>query len=1442
MVNTPASASREGATSGGALALGWRSVRSVVPITGLYRRRTGSLLLLLSLAALGPSSASAFTRQEIIQGFRDDQVIAKPRAEFRTSSAAAESAEGMSVRRNFSQVGDLRVLQLSPVETVPAAIKRLRATGRYEYVEPDRLRFATATPNDPGYPQQWALTNIGQDAGTVGADIGARNAWDVRTDAATDSAGRAVIVAIIDSGLRLTHADLSSNLWTATGRGNHGINAMVSSGDSGYYLPSDDNGHGTHVAGIIGAIGNNGIGISGVAWTARMMPLKFMDTEGSGSTSDEIDCIVYAIANGAKVINASYGSAGYSTAEYNALQAARDAGIIVVVASGNDGTDNDTSAAYPAAYALDNIVAVASTNRDDALSDFSNYGAGSVELAAPGEEILSTYHTSDSALETLSGTSMAAPHVAGAIALLRARFPNDNYRQSINRLLRSAKRLPSLSGKVQSGGRLDLAQALMAANTRPFNDGFTEAATLAGPNIRVRASNAGATIEAGEPKPAEVSEATASLWWTWTAPETAQVVIDTLGSDYDTVLGIYTGASIAALQPVAANDNDGAAQTTSRVVLDAVASVTYRITVCGKSGANGYTALHLGTIPPNDTFAAAEVLTGNSVRLSDSNRNASPESGEPAPAGTGAGHTVWYRWTAPTSGHYTVAAYASAIDTAVGVYTGASVASLQPVVTSNDSYSEGSQINTDALASFHAIAGTEYSILVDNETGDATDGGSFVLTLADAAWETPAMDEITSSPAVGRDGTVYFGSSDGCMYAVGSDGTRQWRYDTEDPIEGASPAIGSDGTIYIGSGNGSLYALNPTGAAQRLQWRLPTATPITSTPAIGPNGTVYIRDEVALYAIETSGTGAGTTKWGYTLNAAATGGTYASPSVASDGTIYVGTTDGTLAALTDNGTGATLKWQYTADGDIYTSASIGADGAIYFATLAGTVYALEPGGSLRWSWSAASGTSITSSLAIAADGTVYFGAYDQRLYALDRSGIERWSYLLGDEVRASSPALGADGTVYIGCYDGLLYAVSRDGALKRTYPTAGRIRSSPVIAGNRLYFGSADAKIHAFDLVSGPQASAWPMFQQGSLHNARSLGYPTSIEEQPRNLSVSAGNAATLSVSASGALPLAYQWYRDGKTVSGAQSATTASLTFAAVSPDQAGFYDCVVTASLGDEALSRPAVLGVLPAPGNRTAGAVTTRNEWQNIHHPNGAVYDQFLLTGAAGTFTADAEQIARMSFLDPNGSIVQVEMGGSGAVTVILDNATGPVDPTLYNQTGIQYMQGSATVIVAAADATTHVSLYSVGPGNNPGVVRSEVTYNGWANVVALGIVGEGLGGLHMGNGLFSASRGFAGIYAPELHAIAQLPIVLHDIDATGDTQPYLYFGNGAGVEVRIAGGDLAQTNGESVSVAGISLIRMAAGQSASGVAAPAQNCAGRLIDDAGTSLNASLITGP
>ncbi|MBK8476190.1 MAG: immunoglobulin domain-containing protein [Opitutaceae bacterium] len=272
------------------------------------------------------------------------------------------------------------------------------------------------------------------------------------------------------------------------------------------------------------------------------------------------------------------------------------------------------------------------------------------------------------------------------------------------------------------------------------------------------------------------------------------------------------------------------------------------------------------------------------------------------------------------------------------------------------------------------------------------------------------------------------------------------------------------------------------------------------------------------------------------------------------------------------------------------------------------------------------------------------------------------------------------------------------------------------------------------------------------------------ITTQPLSRTVVAGTNATLTVAATGTP--AVQWYHDGVPVT---SGTSSSLLLNSSAPSDAGIYDAVLSAG-SSSTLSAAAVVGIVPAAGQRTAGSVTTRAEWQNIHHSNGHTYDQYLLSGAAGTFTADPNQIARMSYVDTNGSIVQVEMSGAGAITVVLANATGPGAPALYNQSGIQYMRGKATIILAGADATTHFTIYSVGTATNPGVTRPDVTYNGWADVAVAGIVSSNglLGGIHQGNASYNSGTGFTGIYAPTVIGMSSLAVV-HEISARGSATP-------------------------------------------------------------------------
>ncbi len=383
----------------------------------------------------------------------------------------------------------LQILDL-PKGTHPTnAMARLMETGLFEYVEPDYRVHLLLGPDDPRYVDGslWGLHNTGQEEGTPDADIDAPEAWNTRTEAVWTDGGSTneVIVGIIDTGMDYTHPDLIPNLWTnpcvncpvngiVYTNDLHGMNALTGTGD-----PLDDHFHGTHVAGTIGARGNNNLGVVGVAWRVKLMALKFLDATGSGDVSDAVTCIDYAIAKGAHVLNNSWGGGPYSQALVDAIQAARNAGILFVVAAGNESNDNDAYPTYPASYTNDNVVAVMATDRNDKGSVFgetffgtkaSNYGYESVKLGAPGGTIWSTFPTYTTAEMTsnsmptgyyrISGTSMATPHVSGAFALLKAQYPAESHQQLIARVLGTTDPLEDLVDACYTQGRLNLAQAL----------------------------------------------------------------------------------------------------------------------------------------------------------------------------------------------------------------------------------------------------------------------------------------------------------------------------------------------------------------------------------------------------------------------------------------------------------------------------------------------------------------------------------------------------------------------------------------------------------------------------------------------------------------------------------------------------------------------------------------------------------------------------------------------------------------------------------------------------------------------------------------------------------------------------------------------------------------------------------------------------------------------
>ncbi len=320
-------------------------------------------------------------------------------------------------------------------------------------------------PNDPMFAEQWALNNIGQNGGKEKADIAAVQAWE------KTKGSKKVVIAVLDTGVDYTHNDLVSNIWIRPenvpaykddelGVINdlYGFNA-----DDNLSDPMDDNGHGTHCAGVIGAEGNNEEGIAGINWEVEIMPLKFLGRSGFGSTKNAIEAINYAIdrrRNGVniRVISASWGSTAYSKALEDVIRAAGEEGILFIAAAGNDSSDNDSRPHYPSNYDLPNVISVAATDRNDNLASFSNRGVKTVHLAAPGKDIASTWLKDG--YRDASGTSMATPQVSGVAGLILATDPKMSVEKLKERILNSVDKVDSLNGKVKTGGRLNAAKAL----------------------------------------------------------------------------------------------------------------------------------------------------------------------------------------------------------------------------------------------------------------------------------------------------------------------------------------------------------------------------------------------------------------------------------------------------------------------------------------------------------------------------------------------------------------------------------------------------------------------------------------------------------------------------------------------------------------------------------------------------------------------------------------------------------------------------------------------------------------------------------------------------------------------------------------------------------------------------------------------------------------------
>ncbi|MBA2736756.1 MAG: S8 family serine peptidase [Pyrinomonadaceae bacterium] len=394
--------------------------------------------------------------------YADGELLVKYKSEKASETASRANEQiGARIVEKFTDLKWQRV-KLPEGLSVERALARYQNMAEVESVQPNYYYHLLATPNDPQFSSMYGLQKISAPA-----------AWNL-TVGSSDT-----VVAVIDTGVKYNHEDLAANMWKNPGEINgNGVDDDGNGFVDDYYGydffyndsdPADENGHGTHTAGTIGAVGNNALGVTGVNWNVRLMAIKIYSPLGTDTTSamliNAYNYVRMMKTRGVniRVTNNSYGGCNeacdYDQATKEAIDALGNAGILNVFAAGNDNANNDNTPFYPASYTSPSILSVAASTPDDLRSNFSNYGAVSVDIAAPGSSILST-HSSSLKYATLSGTSMAAPHAAGTAALLYSYNPNLSPQSLKATLMNTVDVLPQWNGVVKTGGRLNAARAL----------------------------------------------------------------------------------------------------------------------------------------------------------------------------------------------------------------------------------------------------------------------------------------------------------------------------------------------------------------------------------------------------------------------------------------------------------------------------------------------------------------------------------------------------------------------------------------------------------------------------------------------------------------------------------------------------------------------------------------------------------------------------------------------------------------------------------------------------------------------------------------------------------------------------------------------------------------------------------------------------------------------
>lgn len=428
--------------------------------TSVFRRTFTALLLiyLFVVSSFSPFASPAMTVRVVkpARSLQGQSNAAHRTAEllvrFRTGVSNRDketirATHGARKKKDLQGESGIEKLELSPRDDARSVAMQLLLSGQVEFAEPNFvIEKDDVIVNDARFNEQWALRNTGQNGGQFGSDVNSTGAWK------TTTGSKSTVIAVIDSGIDFTHPDLTGNQWFNRVPG---VNGDVHGWD---YVDDnaeikDEQGHGTAVAGIIAAEGNNSVGTTGVMWRAGLMSLRVLDNTGTGDVANAIEAIDYAVAHGAQVINLSWGTNGESLALKEAINRALKRNVVVVCSAGNGSRDLSAGPYYPASFDLKDLISVAGSDNFDRLASWSNWGARSVTVAAPGTNILTTQR--GGGYWSVSGTSAAAPIVSGIAGLAKTFRPGATVQSVSRALIQGARKAASLSGKVASGGVVD---------------------------------------------------------------------------------------------------------------------------------------------------------------------------------------------------------------------------------------------------------------------------------------------------------------------------------------------------------------------------------------------------------------------------------------------------------------------------------------------------------------------------------------------------------------------------------------------------------------------------------------------------------------------------------------------------------------------------------------------------------------------------------------------------------------------------------------------------------------------------------------------------------------------------------------------------------------------------------------------------------------------------